>query len=188
MKSYHLRTIILNIQDHLSGDVLPQRISDDPLLSGTLNLKTVIVQNHPTASNSKHLLKLSTMTTQCLLLFALLLIMVLAAVTGVCIVKISELNKIVETQDVTIFAQQIQMLTNQLNYTKQRQGILNKIIYSNSYCLRTTTYFVHWRFFDLSIMKQSLPDFLEDSIRRIYTIILYDNNHLSGIPKVFANL
>ncbi len=188
MGYYHLRSIILNIQDPLNDDDIPQRISDDPWLSGTLNLKTVIVQNHPSASNSKHLLKLSTMTTQCLLLFALLLIMVLAAVTGVFFVKISELNKIVETQDASIFAQQFKMLTNQLNYTKQRQGILNKIIYSNSYCLRTTTYFVHWRFFDLSIMKQSLPNFLEDSFREIYTIILYENNHLSVIPKVSANL
>jgi hypothetical protein len=74
---------------------------------------------------------------KCLLLFSLLLIIVLAVVTVLCIVRNHKLNKLLETKNAVIFTQQtkinnsletIQILTNQLNRSQQRLGTLNKII------------------------------------------------------------
>jgi hypothetical protein len=65
------------------------------------------------------------------------LIIVLAVVTVLCIVRNHKLNKLLETKNAVIFTQQtkinnsletIQMLTNQLNRSQQRLGMLNEII------------------------------------------------------------
>jgi uncharacterized protein HemX len=130
------------------------RLTNDEQNNTRINsVKTNVTNDkHSSASNKKRLFKLSTMMTQCLLLFALLLITVLAAVTGVYVVKINKLNKIIEKKDVIISTQQtnnkksvekIQMLTNQLNYTQQKLSMLIRIIYFMIYCLRITQCFSH---------------------------------------------
>jgi hypothetical protein len=123
--------------------------------------------------------------TQRLLLFALLLITVFVVLTGVCVVKINKLNKIIEKKDVIMSTQQtnnkksvekIHMLTNQLNYTQQKLSMLNRIIYSNSYSFRTTLCFAYCRFSDLSIMKPSLTTLFKDFSHEIHIIIAHEKS------------
>jgi cell division protein FtsB len=102
-----------------------------------LNLETIIVDKPPSESKQKSRSNLSRKTMKCLLLFSLILIIVLAVVTVLCIIRNHKLNKLLETKNAVIFTQQtkinnsletIQILTNQLNRSQQRLGTLNKII------------------------------------------------------------
>ena len=101
----------------------------------------LIVDQYLSGSKQKRRLKLSTMTMSCPLLFFVLLIIVLAIVTGVCIVKINQLNRKLETENLVIGVQrtkinnsieQIQRLTNELKHLQQYLSMFNRMMYSFS--------------------------------------------------------
>ena len=94
-----------------------------------------IVDEHSSISHQKDLLKLSKKKMQFLVLFSLLLIIVLATITCICVVKIRKLNNILKTNNKNS-DEKIQVLTIQLTSCQQKMSMRNIIIYSYSYIVR----------------------------------------------------
>ena len=128
----------------------------------------VNIGEHSSVSYRSDSFELSTKKMQFLVLFALILIIVLATTTYVCVVKIRKLNNMLTTNNKS-FDERIQILVIQLDSCQLKMSMRNIIIYSNSCITResqSSVYSIWKRLFKLSMISLSVficTDFFKDS-------------------------